>query len=344
LVAGNFSQAVLAILSHVFPASSLVVVQASFPTTGSRHPTQSASFVVKIPFDPPVAGVAIDLGISSKFMQNDPQLFSIGEFSQISGLSVKALRFYDEKGLLKPAHVDPANDYRYYDVTSVERARIIARLRELQFPLHDIARILSECSDEADLLGAMQRQQRIISERMRTDARVVKALERMIAQEIAAARVIESGRFAVQERSLDSVVMAGLRMKGRYEDCGRGFSTVARMMGRHLSGRPFCLYYDGEHREEDASFETCFPLRREVPSRDDVVVRVLPPQRCLSLVHQGPYPQLGRSYRKLLVEARRREFTVQLPTREVYLKGPGMIFKGNPARYLTEIQLPIKES
>jgi DNA-binding transcriptional MerR regulator len=276
-------------------------------------------------------------------MPNDPHLFSIGEFSQISGLSVKALRFYDEKGLLKPAHVDPSTDYRFYDAACLEQARVIARLRELQFPLDDIARILAECNDEADLLGAVQRQQRAINERIRADRKVVKALEHMIVQEREAARLLENGRFAVEEKHLGPVVIAGLRMKGRYEDCGRGFSTIARSMGRHLTGRPLCLYYDGEFREEDASFEVCFPVRQEIPSRDDVRVRVLDPQRCLSLVHQGPYPQLGRSYRKLLVEAKRRGFCVQLPTREVYLKGPGMIFKGNPMRYLTEIQLPIEE-
>jgi effector-binding domain-containing protein len=37
-----------------------------------------------------------------------------------------------------------------------------------------------------------------------------------------------------------------------------------------------------------------------------------------------------------------RGYEVTLPTREVYLKGPGMIFRGNPKKYLTEIQLPIK--
>ena len=46
-----------------------------------------------------------------------------------------------------------------------------------------------------------------------------------------------------------------------------------------------------------------------------------------------PYPQIGRVYRKLLTEAKRRRLAIQLPTREVYLKGPGMIFKGNPMRY-----------
>jgi len=86
-----------------------------------------------------------------------------------------------------------------------------------------------------------------------------------------------------------------------------------------------------------------FPLRRQAPSRDGVCVRVLPPQRCLSQVLQGPYLHLGRSYRRLLIEANRRGYAIQLPTREVYLKGPGAIFKGNPERYLTEIQLPVEE-
>lgn len=277
-------------------------------------------------------------------MQDDPQLFTIGEFSQITGLSVKALRFYHEKGLLEPARIDAATDYRYYDAACVERARVIACLRELQFPLNEIAQILAECSDEADLLGALKRQQRVIVDRMRAEARTAKALNRMIEQETESARLLEGGRFSIEEKELDPVIIAGLRMKGQYQECGRAFPAIARKMGRHLGGKPFCLYYDGEYREQDANFEACFPLRREVSSSDDIVVRQLPQEHSLSLVHQGPYPQLGRSYRKLLTEIKRRGLKVKLPTREVYLKGPGMIFRGNAMRYLTEIQIPVQES
>ncbi|HYF34034.1 MAG TPA: MerR family transcriptional regulator [Prosthecobacter sp.] len=276
-------------------------------------------------------------------MQNDPHLFSIGEFSRISGLSVKTLRFYDEKGLLKPARVDPTNDYRYYDSSSAERASVIVRLRELQFPLEEIARVLAECGDEADLLGAMQRQRRIISERLRADRKAAKTLETMIRHEQESERLIRETSFAVEEKNLEPILVAGLRMKGRYEECGRGFGTIARAMGRHLNGRPLCLYYDGEFREEDADFEPCFPLSREVASRENIAVRLLPGVRCLTLIHRGPYPQIGRSYRRLLLEAKKRGLALLLPTREVYLKGPGMIFKGNPMRYLTEIQLPFQQ-
>lgn len=277
-------------------------------------------------------------------MQHESQLFSIGEFSQISGLSIKTLRFYDEKDLLKPARVDPATNYRFYDAASAERARMISRLRELQFPLDEIARILRECGDESDLLDALRKRERSIAECLRADGRTLKALRHIISRETEAAQMAAAGRFAIEEKSLEPLVMAGLRVKGRYQECGRAFSQVARAMGRHLSGRPFCLYYDGEYREEDASFEACFPLHQKVPSSASVEVRVLPEERCLSLIHQGPYEQLGRSYQKLLVEVKRRGLAILLPTREVYLKGPGMIFKGNPMRYLTEIQIPVQSA
>jgi effector-binding domain-containing protein len=75
---------------------------------------------------------------------------------------------------------------------------------------------------------------------------------------------------------------------------------------------------------------------------DGISVRTLPAGRCLCLIHQGPYEQLGRSYGKLLSAAAERSWKITLPTREVYLKGPGLIFKGNPKNYLTEIQLPMQ--
>jgi effector-binding domain-containing protein len=51
---------------------------------------------------------------------------------------------------------------------------------------------------------------------------------------------------------------------------------------------------------------------------------------------------MGRSYAKVLKWIKERNYKVVLPTREVYLKGPGMIFRGNPKNYVTEIQIPVE--
>ncbi len=153
---------------------------------------------------------------------------------------------------------------------------------------------------------------------------------------------LENSIFEVEEKELASMLIAGVRMQGKYSDCGRGFGLIGKKMGRAICGKPFCLHYDSEYREENADFEACMPIRRR-QEVEGIAVRDLPGGRCVALLHQGPYEALGRSYAKILEYVKSRGYEVALPTREVYLKGPGMIFKGNPQKYLTEIQLPLKE-
>ncbi|GGO12780.1 MerR family transcriptional regulator [Microbispora bryophytorum] len=69
------------------------------------------------------------------------ELLTIGTFAQAARLSPKALRLYDEVGLLRPAAVDGESGYRYYDPAQLERARLIARLRRLGMPLARIRRV-----------------------------------------------------------------------------------------------------------------------------------------------------------------------------------------------------------
>jgi PPM family protein phosphatase len=70
------------------------------------------------------------------------EFLTIGAFARASRLSPKALRLYDELGLLRPARVDPVNGYRFYDPAQLERARLVAWLRRLGMPL---ARIRAVC-------------------------------------------------------------------------------------------------------------------------------------------------------------------------------------------------------
>jgi DNA-binding transcriptional MerR regulator len=266
--------------------------------------------------------------------------YSIGEFSQVTGLSVKTLRFYHEKGILVPSSVDEATGYRSYDAGKIEKARIIMRLRAMEFSIEDIATVLRECDDETDILNHLERQKNTLQQRIREDRDIVRSLDEIIAKERAAQRLLEGGSFSVEEKTVEPVLVAGLRMKGRYGDCGTAFSQLGKTVGRYICGKPLCLYYDGEYRDDDADFEPCFPIRKNV-TVDGVSIRTLPGGLCLTLIHRGPYDQLGRSYAKILRQAGEQKRHIVLPTREVYVKGPGMIFKGNPKNYLTEIQLPI---
>lgn len=267
-------------------------------------------------------------------------MFSIGEFSKVTGLTVKTLRFYHEEGILIPSRVSAQTGYRYYDDNQIELARTIARLRELEFPLDEIRSILQSRDPDEQLFEAMRRQRAILQERVAHCRKVMRQLDAFISEE-RQADIMAQTSFEIQEKAIDSMLIAGIRMKGRYSDCGAAFGRICRGMGRYASGKPFLLHYDGEYKEDDADFEACIPIRQRKEVQG-VALRELPAVRCVSLLHKGPYDQLGRSYAKVLQYVKDRGYKVVMPTREIYLKGPGMIFRGNPRNYLTEIQIPVE--
>ena len=69
-------------------------------------------------------------------------LVSIGDFSRMTHLSVKALRFYHDQGLLEPARIDPASGYRFYEPGQVPVAQVIRRFRDLGMPLDQVKAVL----------------------------------------------------------------------------------------------------------------------------------------------------------------------------------------------------------
>ena len=144
--------------------------------------------------------------------------------------------------------------------------------------------------------------------------------------------------FDVQETVLPPLLVAGIRMRGKYCECGKAFGKIGRSFGRYLAGCGFLLHYDCEFHDDAADFEACFPVRK-AKAVDGICVRELPGGRALTLLHRGPYEDLGRSYARILASLKERGSEAVLPTREVYRKGPGMIFRGNPKNYLTEIQI-----
>jgi DNA-binding transcriptional MerR regulator len=91
------------------------------------------------------------------------ELVTIGTFSMVTGLSIPALRHYDEIGLLRPATVDGRTGYRRYSSGQVETGRRIRLLREAELSTDDIARMLD--GDAAEARAVLARQRSVLQER-----------------------------------------------------------------------------------------------------------------------------------------------------------------------------------
>ncbi len=107
-------------------------------------------------------------------MNKDKQhLLFIGRFAKASYLSLKALRLYDQKGILKPAHIAPESDYRYYRIEQLDIARLIPYMRQMEMPLVMIQQILLADPDEVgeilrDYLQSCERRVEVVRRTIRS--------------------------------------------------------------------------------------------------------------------------------------------------------------------------------
>lgn len=272
------------------------------------------------------------------------ELVPIGQFSKMAGLSIKTLRFYHESGVLEPASVDSDSGYRYYSMEQVETARGIKVLRELEFPIREISAILAEADSDEGLVALLQTRREQMQKTLNEGRQRLALLDQIIAMEQQGAAQFEGAQFEVVEKTLEPQLIASIRHQGSYADSSRLFPRIGRSFGRHLAGKPLILCWDKEYKESDADFEVAFPVKKG-GSKSGIQVYELAGGAACTLLHRGPYSEIHRSYRKLFgYISRKREAEVRSPTREVYLKGPGMIFKGKPQNYLTEIQVLLDSS
>jgi DNA-binding transcriptional MerR regulator len=102
-------------------------------------------------------------------------LMSIGAFSFRSGLTIPALRHYDEAGLLPPTVVDPQTGYRRYHPDQIRTARLICGLRAVDLPVDEIREVLS--LDDASIQLVLEKHRHRLADRMRTLTRMTATLD-----------------------------------------------------------------------------------------------------------------------------------------------------------------------
>lgn len=183
---------------------------------------------------------------------------SIGEFARRSRLSLKALRLYDERGVLVPSRVDQASGYRYYDTAQLDEARLVVMLRELQLPLAAIKELLS--CDPADAATRIAEHWR--NAEAAHDAR--RGLADYLVNRLSGKRSVmyEVATREMPERSL-------LCLKRNVDEQGAwafGKEFIAILRERPLpkiegrEGAFFCIYWGQVSADSDGPVEWCRPV------------------------------------------------------------------------------------
>jgi DNA-binding transcriptional MerR regulator len=207
---------------------------------------------------------------------------SIGEFARRSRLSVKALRLYDELGVLVPARVDEATGYRYYDAGQLEEARLVAMMRQLDLPLAEIKELLAcDPADAAERISAHWREVESAH-----DAR--RELADYLVDRLSGKRSVmyEVSTRDMPERSL-LCVKRNVDEQGAWA-FGKEFIAILRerplpkMKGRE--GAMFTIYWGEVSADSDGPVEWCRPVPAEeaealAPHYPELTLRTEPAHR-----------------------------------------------------------------
>ncbi len=264
-------------------------------------------------------------------------LVPIGRFSKMTRLSVKALRLYDQNGLLPPAHVDPSSGYRYYDLAQARRAEAVRILRLVDMPLDEIRTIVE--SDDPELVHkqlVVHRER--LADRLAAQEHTLAFLEALIQRKEAIMP------YDIQVIEAPPQVVAATRIHTTLhrigEDIGKGFGTLMQVMGREGvagSGPPLIVYHDVIDEDTAGDIEICVPVAGDI-SGDDVYTRELEGGTVASAVHRGPYAEIGPAYHTLTGWISEHGHEIAGPPREIYLNDPQTV---PPEEILTRVEFPI---
>jgi DNA-binding transcriptional MerR regulator len=109
-------------------------------------------------------------------------VFRIGEFAQIAQVSGRQLRFYDQLGLLRPAHTDPQTGYRYYSIRQLPRLNSILALKELGLSLEQIAPLLTNEISPGELRAMLAMKRAQLAQSLSEEQARLRHIESRIAQ------------------------------------------------------------------------------------------------------------------------------------------------------------------
>jgi DNA-binding transcriptional MerR regulator len=257
-------------------------------------------------------------------------MYRIGEFSRLTHIPVKTLRYYDAIGLLRPARVDRATGYRHYTPAEVERLNRILVFRDLGFTLAEIAGLVSENVPAEQIRGMLQIKR---DELERTVERERERLGRAAARLALIERSGHTAAHDVAVREVGPRLIASIRDTLRsYDECEGLLDEIARDVGPHRQRGAIWHTCAAGGRSIDCEAFVFLPSRVSAGGR--VAVQELPGHLVASLVYRGEL-DFEPPYQAMRAWLSVSRTSVVGATREIFLGA------GDDGEPLIEIQLPI---
>ena len=269
-------------------------------------------------------------------------MFRIGDFSRLSFVTVKTLRYYDEIGLLKPVSVDRFTGYRYYSADQIPRLNYIVALKNFGLSLDEIATFINDDLTPAQMRDVFILKQAELRRRVDEEKRRLEQVENLLVQ------IEQNGKmpdYQVVIKKIEPQLIASIRaVIPTYGDVGSLYQELMQQVfgsGGRPAGPTIYIGHDPEFKEANPDVEAGIPIAAPIPAGGRVKVYELPGiDQAACIVYKGPYENISRAYSFVMSWVEGNGYRITGPDREHYITGPAET--QNPAEYVTEIQFPVE--
>jgi DNA-binding transcriptional MerR regulator len=272
-------------------------------------------------------------------------MLRIGDFARLGRVTVKALRHYDEEGLLRPAEVDRSTGYRFYMPDQLITLSRILQLKDLGFPLNEIRMLIAEPARLGEALAARRSglAASIEADRERL-ARLDAMRETLEGPDAPAAIVVKPVEPVLALTARAMIEPDSDEIQEMFERLER---EAARAKAR-ADANPFLLFHDGAALSDRMDVEVCVPLNEGGDMK--AAREVEGAATAGSLIYRGAYRQTPDLFTRLARWIDANGGAIGGPLREVYLRFgasqsgyrlPERVLAKNSADYVTELIAPI---
>ena len=268
-------------------------------------------------------------------------MFKIGDFSRLCRISVKALRFYDEIGLLKPVKVDEFTGYRYYSAEQLPRLNYIVALKDTGLSLEEIATLIDNSLTPSQMRDIFILKQAELRQRLAEERKRLEQVENLLKQLEKEGKMPD---YKVVVKKVEPLIVASMRgILPNYGEVGQFYGEIFKHLAKKMIFKPaaptMLICHDDEYKEKDVDVEVCVPIKKSIPGSDRVKVYELPAIEAASIIHKGPYESFSGTYAALMGWIEKNGYEITCHDREVYLT-----YDANDAsKNVTEIQFPVKK-
>ncbi|GAA2365148.1 MerR family transcriptional regulator [Dactylosporangium salmoneum] len=272
-------------------------------------------------------------------------LLTIGVFARRSWLSPRALRLYEQQGVLAPALVDERTGYRWYRPAQLEHARLVARLRRLDMPLARIAEIVATGAEDPQAAVALL-------DKYWTDEEYRVAARRELVGHLRIRLLGEEGLLEMYDIEVRDVPEQVVLTEQRHvyvqdlpawidEAIGR-LLKLARGHGDGMAGPCFIIYHGEVNEDSDGPVEICLPVRPDPARAIEAATRVEPAHReayTRITKAQVAFPQILSAYDAVRQWTEREGVLPSASPREVYFADFGA---AGPDDLVCDVAQPIE--